>query len=318
MFKKKAIELVKNRRSFSVFQKILHKSVKNKFEKDSYLLPLTEKSFSLYSRIHTYYFLKFFEFPNIVKPHSFNEKMQWLKLFDQDDLKIKCSDKLAVKEFVNSSTSSARVARTDRIFGKAIDAEDLNPELVYKTNHDCGTVHILLNSKFDSKEVCRSLNYSVKKIYSDITGEWAYKYIESSIFSEELIPYVGASISDYKFYCIRGEPKFCHFICDRNYHPKELVLDLEGKDMGIPIYPAFTYGAPFQMPECWKKALDIVADISRPFQFVRVDVYIVEGNVYVGELTFWPQAGTYRGEGQKKIGQMIDLSGVVPREPCYQ
>ena len=38
-------------------------------------------------------------FPNLKKPTTFNEKLQWLKLNDRNDLYTKLTDKYAVDQF---------------------------------------------------------------------------------------------------------------------------------------------------------------------------------------------------------------------------
>lgn len=47
--------------------------------------------------------------------------------------------------------------------------------------------------------------------------------------------------------------------------------------------------------------------LSKGWKFVRVDLYSIENQLLVGEMTFWPGAGVYEGEGQRFLGQMLDF-----------
>ena len=44
------------------------------------------------------------------------------------------------------------------------------------------------------------------------------------------------------------------------------------------------------------------------FKFVRVDMYLLnQDRIVIGEMTFWPMAGHYKGSGQKALGHLLDF-----------
>jgi hypothetical protein len=302
--------------AYELGTKLLHRKILEKFSNDSRHLPLQKVDFELYKKIHIYYYIKLFTFPNLLKPRSFNEKMQWLKLFDQSKDIISCSDKLAVKEYVNSKVGRRYYPETIKLFDKVIYPKDIDDELIYKCNHDSGSVFFGVENK---TTLCKNLNKAVNLTFSDNSGEWAYKYIEPMIFSEQVIPgFSGAKRPpDYKFFCTNGCVNFCHLIYDRETgFPKEVLLDIQQNDIKVPLYPSFSYGKYKKIGKNWNEMIELAEALSESFKFVRVDLYFNDDQIYVGEMTFWPQSGTYRGAGQKYYGDLINFD-MTPKRVKY-
>ena len=80
------------------------------------------------------------------------------------------------------------------------------------------------------------------------------------------------------------------------------VINLFVKDMEVDKFPR---------PECLEEMLSYAEILSKPFPFVRVDFYEVDGHVYFGELTFTPTGclGTYYTEkADLELGEILDVN----------
>jgi hypothetical protein len=292
--------------------RLIHKLyIHFKWFKDESVLPLSKDHHNYYIIIHRYYWKKLGSYPNLIKCNAFNDKIQWLKLFDQDQEMIRCSDKLLVRDYIEERIGNKHLPRLYQAHDhfSEIDFSSLPKSFVIKTNHDSGTV-ILVKDKdrFDKQIAEKHIEEALSKTYGWLKGEWAYSYIKPKVFVEEYLnPESDINPPDYKFYCVEGKARFCHFIYDRNIEPKEQIIDLAGEDLKTLLYPSFKYGDAFVKPSNWTEMIRIAELLGRGFKFVRVDLYNVNNIIICGEMTFWPMAGCYKGEGQKKLGKYLDF-----------
>ena len=282
-----------------------------KWRQDCRYLPLTLAHRELYDIIHRLCWRELHDFPNLVECRDFNDRIQWLKLFDQSPEIIQCSDKILVRDYVRERVGEKYLVKLYQVHNHffQIDFDSLPDSFVIKTNHDSGSVILVRDkSTFDQKAAEVRIESAIRKPYGWLNGEWAYAYIEPKVFVEEYIGHNNLSHPpDYKFYVIEGRVKFCHFIYDRGFDPKEQIIDSDGNDLSTPLYPTFKLGSKFEKPNNWTEMIQVAESIGRDFKCVRVDLYTVKNQIYAGEMTFWPMAGHYKGEGQKKLGHYIDF-----------
>ncbi|RTL54729.1 MAG: hypothetical protein EKK40_02785 [Bradyrhizobiaceae bacterium] len=299
----------------------LKKQIEKKWQQDVRYLPLKDEHRDLYDIIHRFTWKETKTFPDLVSPRSINDKMQWLKLFDQTRNKIFCSDKIRVRDYVERTVGPFNVPQlyqTVRRFSE-IEFSTLPPHFVIKTNHDSGT-GILVKDR-PTETLIETFRPRLERALANKTfgwdkGEWAYRFIEPRILVEEyLSPQSHDAPPDFKFFCIEGNARFCHYIRDRYTNPKEQVVDLDGNDLGQSLNPEFKLLSDFVKPDNWLKMIEMAESVSREFKFVRVDMYNIDGRIAVGEMTMWPQAGMYRGNGQKVLGELIDFDLTTVRPP---
>jgi len=285
--------------------------IERKWLLDCKELPLTPEHKELYVIIHQHTARKLFKFPDLVNCKDFNDRIQWLKLFDQDELQIQCSDKLKVRDYVAAKAGSEYLVPMFQSVSSFddIDFDKLPISFVMKTNHDSGTVVLVKDkSNFDKLKSKKGLEASLKRKFGWSVGEWAYSFVPPRIIIEHYIePENVTPPADYKFYCVNGEVKFCHYIYDRGRNSKEQLLSSEGDDLKMPLHEKFELGTGFIKPTNWNEMLKVARKVSADFKCVRVDLFSSQGNIYVGEMTFWPMAGTYRGQGQKFYGELLDF-----------
>ncbi len=190
-----------------------------------------------------------------------------------------------------------------------IDFETLPNSFVLKVNHDSGSVILVRDkAKFDRGSAAAKVEASLRKPFGWDNGEWAYSYIEPKVFVEEFIESdMEGQPPDYKFYCVEGSVKFCHYIYDRSTDPKEQVISREGDDLATSLYPSFKLGQGFAKPDAWEEMISVAEELGKGFKYVRVDLYCTREGVKAGEMTFWPMAGLYKGKGQKVLGRLLEF-----------
>lgn len=233
---------------------------------------------------------------NLSEPKTFNEKIQWLKLFWRPELLTSCADKVAVREFVRQRCGASVLNEVYGVYDDPaqIDFAALPNQFVLKTNHSCNQT-ILCSDKeaLDHAATRRQLKKWLNTSHFEHAREWAYKHIRRRILCERYLGNAGVSPPDYKFFCFHGEPLLIQVIVERNiaqrhsyYDPDWNVLDLAM--LGSPPGPAIP------RPSSLDAMLDCARILSAGFPFVRVDLYEFDGTVIFGELTFYPTGGYRR------------------------
>ena len=98
---------------------------------------------------------------------------------------------------------------------------------------------------------------------------------------------------------IEENPKFYFF--DRNWNLARISKDSKEapKDFSL------------EKPACFEKLMDCASKLTKPFPFVRADFYVINNQVYFGELTFTPAAGLdskMLPETDILMGNLVDLN----------
>src|SRR5699024_2612752 len=103
---------------------------------------------------------------NLNNPQTFNEKIQWLKLYDRKKIYTKLVDKYEVKEYVKRKIGDKYIIPTYGVWNcfADIDFEKLPNQFVLKTTHDSGGIVICKDkTKFDIKAAQRKMNKSLRQ-----------------------------------------------------------------------------------------------------------------------------------------------------------
>lgn len=269
-------------------------------------------------------------------PRTFDEKIQWIKLYDRKPIYTVMSDKLASKEFVKTMIGEEYVVP---IYGKwetfdDIDFESLPEQFVLKTNHDNAGVYIVKDkSKLDKDKARKFLEKHLRTKFYKRWREWAYQDIKPMIFAEKYLDGGESGMIDYKFWCFDGEPKFIYtYVWDYEYKGYDLTYGSDDKifkripsnrhkgiqtyyDMDGNLLPWVRFGLPsFVSAKVLPQHFELMKKLSRTLSsgcpFLRVDFFELAGKVYLGELTVYPTAGMdrfYPDYINRKVGDMIHL-----------
>jgi len=166
---------------------ILGGLIRAKWLRDKRVLPLTSAHWELYNIIHHLCWRELHDFPNLINCRDFNDRLQWLKLFDQDPKIVQCSDKISVRDYVRERIGDGYLVELYQVHDRfaQIDFNALPNAFVIKANHDSGTVVLVRDkSKLDYDTVGARIDAALKRRYGWEKGEWAYSRIKPKVFVE--------------------------------------------------------------------------------------------------------------------------------------
>ena len=258
---------------------------------------------------------------DLENPKTFNEKLWWLKINNRDPLLTICSDKVKVREYVRKCGLGHILNEVYGVYDSAddIDFDKLPDKAFIKTNHGSG-INIIWdrNKPFDINKFRKKFNRALKQNYYWQSREWNYKNIEPKIIVEKLLEdRENRSLIDYRFLCFDGvvrmifvdietaaedgshNPYARRNVYDRNFNYLNIKVKREQFDSSI-----------IKKPRNFDKMIEYAEKLSKPFVFCRVDLYNINGNIYFGEITFYPGGATQIVEPEEwelKMGEWIDL-----------
>lgn len=248
--------------------------------------------------IKRWYSKKFGYDLDLNNPVTFNEKIQWLKLNDRNNLYTKLVDKYEVKGFVKEKIGEGYIIPTIGIYKNfsEIDFSVLPKRFVIKCTHDSGSVVKCLDKQKLNHDKLQ--DYFLKKMMDSeyLPGrEWSYKGVKPRIIVEELIEEKG-TLKDYKVHCFNGEPLFLQVIGDRDlekHTAKQIIYDFAWKlqPWSFGDYPRYAEELP--RPTKLDELYHICKVLCKGMKYVRLDFYILEEGIKFGEFTFYPLNGAY-------------------------
>lgn len=233
---------------------------------------------------------------DLENPKTFNEKLQWLKLYNRQPIYTTMVDKYAVKQYVTDQIGSEYVIPTLGVWDHfdEIDFDSLPDRFVLKVTHDSGGIAICKDKKTFDKEAARAkIEKSLKRDYYNIGREWPYKNVKPRILAETFLENAeGKELVEYKIFCFNGEAKII-LVCKGQAHGNGRTNDY--CDTNLQRFP-FTSLYPNSKGELDKPALlpellKTAEKLSQGIPQVRVDLYICNNQIYFGEFTFFHNSG---------------------------
>lgn len=257
---------------------------------------------------------------DIDNPKTFNEKIQWLKLYYQNPLLTVCADKVAVREYVKNTIGEKYLVPVLGIYDnvKDIDFDKLPDKFALKVNWGSGQNIIVTDkSKLDIKDARNKLKEWMKPKGNHYFNflEWAYKNIPPKIIAESFIE-SEKDLVDYKFCCYNGHFENGFIATNRALGHEKLRFNWVDRNFKqLPFergYPAAE--KLIQKPKQWNEMIKLAETLAKPFPFVRVDLYVNDNEIKFGEMTFYPGNGMEKftpPEWDSKLGELIDLPNKV-------
>lgn len=256
-------------------------------------------------------------FPDLKNPQTFNEKVQWLKLFyyTKDDRAANMADKVRVHHELKKANLGHILPKLLFVCDSVdeIPWRELPERFVIKCNHGCA-YNIIYTDKanFDIKNAKRKLKKWMKEDFGLFNIEPHYSKIQKKIFAEE---YLGESLIDYKFFCFNGEPRFL-YVSEDLVHDSTAKMSYYDMDWNkIPLLRDDYENLDFiEKPDCFDELIQYSRELSREFPFVRVDFYVINEKPVFSEMTFTPSAGmmpiTPR-HFDSDWGKLLDISNLL-------
>ena len=266
------------------------------------------------------YFKHFKRFPNLKNPRTFNEKMQWLKLYDRRPEYITIVDKHLVKQYIADKIGEQHVIPTLGFWESAdqIDFDALPDQFVLKWNHGGGGSNIIIcrdKASFDRNAAIDILKKGQNNNTFWYGREWPYKNVKPLIIAEMYMENVSGSgeLTDYKIHCYNGVPKAVQVISNRfgeGGMRNDYFIPDTWENYGLRRGNYSNSTCEVKRPAEVDKLLELSRILAKDYPFVRVDFYIVNHEVYFGELTLYPASGFNPftpHEYDKIFGSWIDL-----------
>lgn len=233
---------------------------------------------------------------DLKNPQTFNEKLQWLKLYDRRPEYTTMVDKYRAKDYIASVIGEEYIIPTLGVW-KSFDEIDfgaLPDQFVLKCNHGSGDVVICKDkAAFDVAAARKKLTAALAQDYYLVSREWPYKNVDRLILAEQYIEdSVTHDARDYKFFCFNGEAKCFKVDFDRfgehhaNWYDREANLLPYGEKICPPCPDK-----QLEMPFCLEMMTKLSEKLSKGIPFLRVDLYCINGRIFVGEMTFFPASG---------------------------
>lgn len=242
------------------------------------------------------YFYSYGKFPDLKNPKTFDEKLQWYKLYYRKPEMTMLADKYEVRKYIKSKNLGHILNELYFVKDK-LEIDDFNglpDSYVIKTTHGCGMNVIKDTSdRKDITRIVKLVNKWLKKSQYYHGREWVYKNIKPQVICEKHLKNEEfGELIDYKFYCFSGKPDVV-FACAGRFSEDGVGYNAYDMDWNqIIVYK----GKPgvdikFEKPDNFDEMVEIAKVLSGDYPFIRVDLYSINGKTYFGELTFFPDSG---------------------------
>lgn len=252
---------------------------------------------------------------NLKSPTTYNEKLQWLKLYNRKKIYTQMVDKYEVKKYVANIIGEEYIIPTLGVYDKFddIDFQKLPKQFVIKCTHDSGGLVICKDKdSFNYEQAKIKINKSLKNNYFYSGREWPYKNVKPRIIIEKYMEDMKTKeLRDYKFFCFDGKVECFKIDFNRqtrhqaNYYDKNGNLLKFGEEI---CPPDFT--EKLELPINLRLMIELAEKLSKGIKFIRVDFYEMNEKAYFGELTFYPASGFGKfipKEWDMKLGEWIKL-----------
>lgn len=235
-------------------------------------------------------------------PTLYQEKLQWLKVYNREERFTQMVDKITAKEYAAKMIGDKYIIPTLGVWDRFenINFDELPNQFVLKTNNGGGNTGVVVckdKAQLNKDEARARLENSLKFSIYDLFREWPYKHVTPKIFAEAYMAddseFNKGGLSDYKFTCFNGTADNVMVCCDRQSGETKfyffdqkwdlLPLNKRGKETD----PSFK----LPKPDCMDEMFEIAGKLSVGIPFLRVDLYCINGRPYFGETTFYPASG---------------------------
>ncbi len=256
-------------------------------------------------------------------PKSYNEKLQWIKLYDRKPIYTKMVDKFEAKKIVEEKIGAEYVIPTLGVWEKfdEIDFEKLPKRFVLKCTHDSGGVIVVDDkNKIDWMKIKEQFERKLSKNFYFYGREWPYRNVKPRIIAEKRLEMSSNNdsdiVNDYKVYTFNGKARICMINTERGIHTTADYFDKNFNKLD------FSWGYPHSMrkierPQNYDLMFQLAEKLAENTLELRVDFYEVSGQLFFGEMTFFDGSGFDKiepFEWDLKLGDWIELPNSKSKE----
>lgn len=318
-----------------ILENLLQEERKKRIRSDDYahrlehrILQLEKKHYSDYCsqldstqavhELKAWYFQETGKALNLEHPQTYNEKIQWFKLYGQTTEISHLVDKISVRDYVASKIG---VDYLIPLLGtwdypEDIDFASLPEKFVLKANHGSGYNYLVIDkSRLDMRDLLKKANYWLRQDFAFSNGfEMQYHSIKRRLLAEEYLDNAGGDLYDYKFRCFNGKVKLISFVSDRKSGLHMDFYDREWIFLPIRLDHYSNHKKRIQKPDNLEELVSIAEKLAEGFPQVRVDLYRTnDGRIYFGEMTFTPSSSVAKWDPPEldlRLGQLFSYPGM--------
>lgn len=257
---------------------------------------------------------------NLKTPESFTGKVQYLKLFERNELRKTAADRLRVRDYVADAVGEQYLIPI-HWSGETLTRdvwEDLPDQFVLKANHGCGMVELVEEKASFQFEKALKVTEQWKAFdYAGFGREWVYRDLPRLLIAEEMLRNRNDDIPrDYKLFCFHGRVEMIQVDFGRFEDQRRNLYTPDFKKLDVRNLCQQTEKK-IDPPDALQKMIELAETLSKPFNFIRVDLYDLAGRIYFGELTNFPGNGFSAYEPDSfdfDLGEKLDLSRLTSTE----
>ena len=257
---------------------------------------------------------------NLKNPTRYTEKLQYLRLYvyPKDPLVVQCAGRVGVRDYVKNAGFEKNLIKIYGVFDRFddIDFGKLPDQFVMKCSHACAFNFICKDkSQINLQELRKKFNKWLKTNYGKKTVELHYAPIKPQIIIEELLQENGKLPTEYKIHVFNGVAKSMYVVTSRGIDIRynNYYIDWTPFD-GSQFNGWKKTDYPLDKPANWDDMVKMAEALAKPFPFVRVDLYNINGKIYFSEMTFTPAKGTLILDDDQcdfEMGEWLDISKFV-------
>ena len=264
--------------------------------------------------VYIRYYARTGQYLNLERPITFNEKLQWLKVYDYKPIYNTLTDKLAAKEYIGSLIGEEHIIPTIGIWDSFddIDFSTLPKYFVLKCSHDSGSAEIILDKDtIDKISLKKKYDKTMSRDYYWAGREHGYKGIPRKIIAEPKLNRDSKDdVKDYKVFCFDGVPKLIQVDYGRFHNHTRVMYSTEWEPLGFST--CYPYGGDDieSKPDNLNKLLELASVVSAGISHVRADFYLIDNKIYFGEMTFHHGSGCERFSDEEwnyRLGEYLKL-----------
>lgn len=242
------------------------------------------------SKIH--YFLVYKRLLSFSSPEFFSEKMIKMKLEKPRYLDVLCTDKITSKELLIDMGFKDYLIKNLYVFSNVdhIYIDPVQYPVIIKVSNGTSQ-HIVCRNEDDLQINIHLLKRMFNFRHYLYSKEIVYGMAQRKILVEPFLSTNRDGLDDYKVHCFNGVPRFVQINYNNTTNRGRVMINQSLQQVEFP----FASGQELRwsshnLPEI-KEMMNISSEISRFFKFIRIDFFIVNNKIKIGELTLHPMAG---------------------------
>lgn len=244
----------------------------------------------LASQIH--YYLVYKRSLRLSSPEYFSEKMIRIKLETSRYLDVLCTDKITSKDLLKELGYKDYIINNLYVFNDidSIYIDENHYPVIIKISNGTSQ-NIVIRNNADLKLNLSNLKKMFRFRHYLYSKEFVYGMAQRRILVEPFLSSYSNGLDDYKVHCFHGIPRFIQINYNSTIDKGRVMIDESMQQIEFP----FASGQeskwiPHNISEI-EEMMTLSRDISRYFKFIRIDFFIVDKQIKIGELTLHPMAG---------------------------